>query len=298
MKKALCIGNVSYDITMLVQEFPLENTKNRIDKKVECGGGPASNAAFVLGRYGIDTTFIGSVGNDTFGQRIINEFNSIGVHTEYMTIDPEIETTMSFIVVNELNGSRTTFAHRPKDLHAKLLKKIKTDLILVDGQELETSIKAIKENPKAITIIDAGRVKEEVITLAKMVQYLVCSKNFAEEYTGLKLDTTNPISMIDIYEKLEHDFKNTIVITLESKGSLYKKDGKIKIMPSIQVKQVDSTGAGDIYHGAFAYALLQGFDLEKTIKFSNIVGALSVTKVGSRYSVFPLKDVMTIYDQI
>lgn len=298
MKKAICIGNVSYDVTMLVPTYPEENTKNRIDKKVECGGGPAATAAYVLGTWGMETIFIGSVGYDTHGKKIIDEFKKVNVNTDYMTVDSDEETTLSFIVVNEQTGSRTTFAHRPRNLDCTLKKPLQADLILVDGQEKDVAVQVLKDNPKAISMIDAGRVNDNVIELAKMVQYLVCSKNFAEDYTGIKIDFNNHQTIIDVFAKLEQDFKNTVVITLESKGALYKKDNSIRLMPSIDVKQVDSTGAGDIFHGAFAYCLLQGYDIEKTIKISNITGALSVTKIGTRNSVFPIDEVMKLYETV
>lgn len=298
MKKAICIGNVSYDVTMLVPTYPEENTKNRIDKKVECGGGPAATAAYVLGTWGMETIFIGSVGYDTHGKKIIDEFKKVNVNTDYMTVDSDEETTLSFIVVNEQTGSRTTFAHRPRNLDCTLKKPLQADLILVDGQEKDVAIQVLKDNPNAISMIDAGRVNDNVIELAKMVQYLVCSKNFAEDYTGIKINFNNHQTIIDMFAKLEQDFKNTVVITLESKGALYKKDNSIRLMPSIDVKQVDSTGAGDIFHGAFAYCLLQGYDIEKTIKISNITGALSVTKIGTRNSVFPIDEVMKLYETV
>ena len=70
MTKVLCLGNCSYDITMPLEEFPLENIKYRVKEKVECGGGPASNAAYLLGKWGIDTYFAGIVGNDLYGNKI------------------------------------------------------------------------------------------------------------------------------------------------------------------------------------------------------------------------------------
>ena len=68
-------------------------------------------------------------------------------------------------------------------------------------------------------------------------------------------------------------------------------------MPSIKVKTVvDSTGAGDLFHGAFVYGIAMGFDLEKILKISNITGALSVTRMGGRNSVYDLDEVMKIYE--
>jgi sulfofructose kinase len=68
-------------------------------------------------------------------------------------------------------------------------------------------------------------------------------------------------------------------------------------MPSINVTPVDTTGAGDLFHGAFTYCLAANYDLEKTLRISNITGALSVTKMGGRNSVFPLEEVLKIYEK-
>jgi sugar/nucleoside kinase (ribokinase family) len=74
-------------------------------------------------------------------------------------------------------------------------------------------------------------------------------------------------------------------------------DNIIKLMPSIKVTPIDSTGAGDIFHGAFTYCIAKGYDIEKTLKISNITAGLSVTKIGGRNSVFPLEEVMKIYEE-
>jgi sulfofructose kinase len=298
MKKILCIGHASYDITFPFDRYPTENTKNRLTEKIECGGGPASNAAYLLGKWGMDISFIGVLGNDVYGKKIAEEFKGAKVKTNFVEFDNNHQTTLSFIIVNTENGSRTTFTHRSSEMKLKKKLKVKADIILVDGQELEASIDAIKNNPQAISIIDAGSLKEETLTLGKMVNYLVCSKNFAEDYTSIKMDYDNPKSIIDLYTKMEETFKNNIIITLEDKGSLYRTLDKIKIMPSIKVKAIDSTGAGDLYHGAFVYGISQGYDLEKIIRISNITGALSVTKMGGRHSVANIEEVMKIHDDL
>ena len=96
-----------------------------------------------------------------------------------------------------------------------------------------------------------------------------------------------------MYDSLEKDFpKQTIVITLESFGSFTKINGEYKLIPSIKVKALDSTGAGDIYHGALLYFLSQGYDLETAMEYANITSALSVTKIGGRYSIPRLEEVI------
>lgn len=296
--KILCLGHAAYDITIPLDEYPIENTKNRVATRVECGGGPASNAAYLLGKWGMDVYFAGVVGDDEYGHTIKQEFESVNVNTDYLEISNKFRTTSSFIIANKGNGTRTILTYRPENMKMSELKlNFEPDIILVDGQEYELSKQVIKEHPNAISIIDAGRPRPEIIELSKMVDHLVCSKEFAETVTEITIDYDNQQSIIDLYKKMEEIFKNNIVVTLEKKGCLYKYQDKIKIMPSIKVKAIDSTGAGDIFHGAFTYGIAKGTDYEKMLKISNIAGALSVTRIGGRNSVFSPSEMKEVYNE-
>jgi len=295
MKKILCIGNASYDISFLSEDYPTENKKYRIEEKVESGGGPASNAAYLLGKWNANVYFAGVVGNDTFGKRIEREFKSVNVNTDFLEFDENNNTTLASIIINKKSGTRTVLAYRDSDMKYEKNIDEQFDFILVDGQEYELSKKVIESNPNAISIIDAGRAVENVINLAKMVNYVVCSKDFAEGYTKMELNINDKSSIYKVYELMEKDFKN-VVITLEDKGTLYKKENKLYIMPSIEVKQLDSTGAGDYFHGSFVYGLLNDFSIDKNIRMSNITGALSVMKVGARQSCPTLEEVEEKYN--
>ena len=171
------------------------------------------------------------------------------------------------------------------------------DYILVDGQEYEMSMKALDTYKDAISIIDAGRPRKEIIDLAKKCTYLVCSKEFAETVTEEKIDFDKVETLESVYSKLEQEFKNNVVVTLESYGCMARINGKLRIIPSLKVKALDSTGAGDIFHGAFVYGLVKKFSLEKTLKFANYAGAISVTRVGGRYSMPTLEEMKEVYDR-
>lgn len=292
--KALCIGNVAYDFTMPMEKFPKENIKYRVENAVSCGGGPASNAAYLLSLWGVNTYFAGVIGNDDNGKKIKEEFKKVNVNTKFLEVDKDNDTAMSFVLINTKNGSRTVFTKRSNKMKLTKEINIKPNLILIDGQELEASKKVLIDNPNAISIIDAGRIKCEVIELAKMVDYVVCSKDFAEEFTKIKINLKDKEVLEKVFNKLENNFKN-VIITVEENGALYKKDNIVKLVPTIDVKEIDSTGAGDIFHGAFAYCLLKKYDIEKSIKIANIAGAISVTRLGGRYSMPSLKEVMSTY---
>ena len=297
--KVLCIGHISYDITFPMEGFIKENTKNRVNERVECGGGPASNAAYLLGKYGVETYIMGLLGNDFYANKIMEEFKVVNVNTDYIEQNSNYSTTVSTIIANKTNGSRTILTYK-NNLVKYPIKDIEfiPDIIHLDGQEIEISNYMLDKYPNAISVIDAGRNTDEIIELSKRVNYLVCSKEFAENITNKKFDKNDLSTYSDIYTEMEKIFKNTIVITLESDGSLARIDGKLKIIPSIKVKAIDSTGAGDLFHGAFVYCLTQKFNLEKSLIFSNIVGALSVTKIGGRFSVPNLDEVLTILNDV
>lgn len=291
--KAICIGHASYDITLPIESFPEENIKYRIENHVECGGGPASNAAYLLAKWGAPTSFVGAVGKDYYGDRIIEEFKQIGVDTTYLEQREDYRTSSSYIIANRSNGSRTIItskdAKKVNLVQSEIL--LEGDVILVDGEEMDASIKVINEKKEALSILDAGTLKESTLLLGRMVRVLACSKDFAESFTKTKIDHYEIDFLATIHKELEEYFGNTVIITLESMGAFVKSD-TYKIIPSIKVKAVDSTGAGDIFHGALAYFLGNHYQLEEAVRLANITGALSVLKVGGRYSIPTLEEVL------
>ncbi len=290
--KAICVGHASYDITLPVDSYPSENIKYRIEKSVECGGGPASNAAYLLAKWGASTSFVGAIGQDYYGSCIQKEFESIGVDTTYLEQRSDYHTSSSYIIANQSNGSRTIITakdpHKSNLVQSEIL--LEGDVLLLDGEEFDASLKVLNKNPNAISILDAGTLKESTMMLGKRVQVVACSKDFAESFTHQKIDHYDISFLAEIHGKLEDYFQNTVIITLESKGAFVKSD-TYKIIPSISVVALDSTGAGDIFHGALAYFLGQQYDLEEAIFLANVTGAISVTRVGGRFSIPTLEEV-------
>ena len=247
--KILCMGHISYDITFPVKEFPNENKKIRVDTRIECGGGPASNAAYLLGKWGSEVYIAGLVGNDPYGKKIVEEFKEANVNTDYLEVRNNYKTSNSIIINNVSNSSRTILSYRESDAHMKPLDlDFEPEIILIDGHEVAESNRLLDKYPNAISIIDAGRANEDVIKLAQKVNYVVCSREFAEEVSGVKIDYENEQTIIDLYHNLEAMFQGIIVVTLEEKGVLYKYEGNIGIMDAIKVSALDSTGAGDLFH--------------------------------------------------
>ncbi|MBR2833124.1 MAG: carbohydrate kinase family protein [Bacilli bacterium] len=296
--KILCIGHITYDITFPTYSFPKENTKTRFHEKEECVGGPTAIAAILLSKWNETVEMAGILGNDEYGKKIKKELTLNKVGTKYVILKEEYKTSHSLVLANRENGTRTILTYADNNNHlTPFIPEESPDIILIDGYEYEASKQILKKYPKAISVIDASYNKKETVELARMVNYLICSKDFAEKTTGIKLEFQNKENLLNAFLKMEKTFKNNVIITLEENGCIYR-DGEVKIMPSIKVKTVDSTGAGDIFHGAFVYGLAKAFALEKTLKYAVIAGALSVTRVGGYHSIPTLEEMNEVYEQV
>ena len=292
--KIICVGQSSYDVTLPIEGYPIENRKYRIKESYECGGGSANNMAYLLAKWNCDVTLVSSVGNDPYGEIIKKELQEIGVKIDYLKIKNN-PTTVSYIINNIVNGSRTIITKKDtfKEENDFYLQG---DMLLLDGNEYEKAVKLIKDNPESIKIIDAGRFKEETVSLSKLCDYIVCSNDFAREYTKINFQCSEIDKIKDAYEILARDFKGKVIITLEEYGSFTKIGEEYQLVPSIKVHSVDSTGAGDIYHGAFAYFIEKGYTLLEAMHYANIAGALSVAKIGSKASMPELHEVINYHE--
>ena len=292
--KAICVGHSTFDTTLPLEHYPVENTKYRVERKIECGGGPASNGAYLLAKWGIDTTIVSVIGDDYYGDKVVEDFKNIGANTKYLLQYPNHRTSSSYIIANLENGSRTIITSKREPIR-KLnceIEETDADLILIDGEHPETAMEVLEKNPNAISILDAGRLNEDTRALGKKVTYFICSHDFAEEFTGKKTDIRDFNTLIEIYEELKEYFHTNIIITLEANGSFTVINDEYRIIPSIKVQAKDSTGAGDIFHGAFTYFIGMKYSLEEAIRNASITGAISVTRIGSRNSIPYLSEVL------
>ena len=297
--KALCIGQSTYDFISLVDKMPTEGSENNINEVVECGSGSAANVAYLLGKYGIDS-YLGSVaGDDTFGNLIKKELETVGVHTEYMETAYEKRTAISFVLISKENKNRIqNNISKEKLVLKKSEYQIDPDVIYIDAYDYGASLATLNRFADKITVIGAKACSQDVVELCKYCKHIVATKEFAEWVTGTKIDFENPGSLVTVYSALLHKFvKKEIVITLGSRGALYIANNQIKVMPGLNEGIEDTTGCGDFFRGAYVYALLQGYDTEKAVTFANIAGGLSATKIGTREAVPALSDIMVHFNQ-
>lgn len=297
--KVMCIGHAAYDITIPMNGFLIENTKNRFLDTIESGGGPACTAAYLLGKWGVSVSFVGTVGNDIYGEKILNELKSVNVDISSVQILDSEDTSSCFVLINKDASTRTIVSFRNPDICSRNVDiECNANIVLFDGQEFELTKKVLENNPQLISVMDAGRYTPSNMELAKKATYVICSKNFAEECAKENFDFNAPDSLNRIYMALKKEIPGTVMITLEDKGCMYEDNQKLIIVPSIKVDSVDTTGAGDIFHGAFVYTLIMNMNIKDALLFSNITAALSTKYIGTRNSIVSKDKVMEIMNEI
>lgn len=292
MKKILCVGHSAYDITYLLPNFPIENRKYKAQDRIMVSGGPAGNASYLLGKYGEEVSYITTLGNDVYGKEILNDLKEVGVDVKNIIVKDEFTTPCSIIIANGSNGSRTIINYREdkKVGDIKFIYKKSPKIILFDGHEIELALEAIKKFPNAIKVFDAGTYKEETRILGAVVDYLVCSEDFARDYC--KMEKIEEKDFLYVLRKLKELNKNTIIVTLGERGAIMEENGEVKKFKAFKANAIDTTGAGDIFHGAFVYGLSNNFSIEKNIEFASACASLSVEKLGGRNSIPEIKEVL------
>ena len=223
--KIACIGNAVYDCLAYRNGFIKEDLRNDFSESLFSAGGPALNAASVIAKYGGDVDFYGRIGNDINGKNIIKILKDSNINIDNLKITDNIKTPFSFIIINSLNNTRTICtikSNQDNNPFINIKPNNNYDFILTDGKYPNDTINLIKHNPNAITIIDAGRVRPGVINLCKIVDYIICSEDFANELTNLTInDDINNNSII--FYQLKNMFKNAkgIVITVGKNGYIW-----------------------------------------------------------------------------
>ena len=300
MSGILVVGLSTYDITVPMDGPLIENRKYTLSVKQTGGGGPAYNAAYLCAKWGMETWLCSRMGHDQYGDELCAILEDARVRTDDLIFPEGFHTSDSYIYTNEQIGNRTimNFREPPEKEHYRFPDR-EIGVILCDGHEPVLTLDAYEKYPGAIRVADAGTARESTILVSREADYLVASQVFAEGILGEKIELSDSRRLAEQFAEIEAVNGKTAVITLGDAGLLYREEelagrsqkGKIIHMPAYQVKAVDTTGAGDIFHGAFAYGIARGMPLREVISMSSMAAAISVESLGSQSSVPDLKTV-------
>lgn len=279
------IGQCAWDYLAVVDSFPMVDTKQEVLEWQEQGGGPAATALVTLARLGIPCEFFGITGDDPEGERIRESLLSEGIEFRNSIIRCNASSQTAFIAIERGSGTRTIFWRRPsgdpllpEELPADCLDGC--DFLLLDGLMSEVSLFAAhRARELGIPVmLDAGRVRPGMVELAGLCDYLVAAEQFALD---LGWDG-QPENFLSTARKLAAP---VVTITLGKQGSVTFREDEIIPVPAFSVESVDTTGAGDVFHGGYLFGILRGLALTDTIRFASAVAALKCTRIGGRAGI-------------
>jgi ribokinase len=286
------LGQCSWDTLFFVDSYPPVDSKQEISGVIEQGGGPVATALVALRRMGISTRFSGIAGDDVAGRKIEDSLNTEGVDTSGLISRKGCASQMAFIAVERGTARRTIFWQRPKggtispdELDHGFLKG--ASLLMLDGLMPEASIHlARRARDLGIPVLlDAGRLREGMLELAALSDHVVGSEGFGLE---LGMDPENPEEFRQQGIEL---FPRGLTVTLGENGCVHFGADCYHHLGAYEVDSVDTTGAGDVFHAGFAYGLLYGFDIMRTLRFASAAAALSTRALGGRAALAPVEEI-------
>lgn len=292
----LCVGHAAWDISAFVDEYPAENSKCETRTLLECGGGPAANAAYLLSSWGAACALATTVGRDAYADRVVEEFARAGTDVTLVHRSPVDPTPISMILVNQRTASRTIVNRKaevtvsPCRIPRRPAWPEPPKVLLFDGHEPEASRDAMAIYPEARTILDAGSARPGSVELARQVDYLVASERFARQLSGVSDLESRANRAAAVRALVEHNGR-AVVITLGERGLLYGTGDEFQHLPVYKVDSIDTTAAGDIFHGAFAYGVLKDLPIDATLRLASAAAALSTRVRGGRTSIPALAQV-------
>lgn len=289
----LAIGHACWDLVATVPAFPVEDEKQEITELEESGGGPAANAVCVAARWGLRAAFAGAIGDDHRGLAVVADLVAHGVDCRLAQRRAGHVTPTSLVLVNAENGSRTIINRKRPTAELQLdVAVLRAELgeprvLLFDGHERLASEAAQLAFPRAVSILDAGSLREGTLALADGVTHLAASGRFARQVTGI--DPRHSAAAADsallaLRQRFPRPWSVTITLGAAGAVSTYAQ-GPPQHFLAPAVAAIDTTAAGDIWHGALAYALAKELEFAAAVRLAIVAASQSVTRPGGRGSI-------------
>jgi len=286
----LCIGHASYDLVFAISHHPGPDEKTVADDLLGCGGGPAANAAVAVARLGASAGFCGYLGNDVYGDSHLRELLAAGVGTQWV-VRGDSPTPLSAVLVKP-NGQRALINYKggTEALPAERLSFTgrEAKVLLCDGHEPGLSLTALAAaDDQTSSVLDGGSLHAGTLALLDKVDYAVCSEKMAVQYAG-----DEQAALVKFAE-----LAPVAVITLGARGLIWRRGTETGALEAPPVLAVDSTGAGDAFHGAFAAGLAAGLEWQTLLRYASAAGALCCTRLGARPGLPTLEQQLALLAQ-
>jgi ribokinase len=301
MGSIVVIGSSNTDMVIKTDHLPLPGETVTGGEFHVYPGGKGANQAVAAARLGGQVSFIANIGDDPFGRQSVELIKTEGIDVSGLNIEPNMASGVALISVDKkgenciavASGSNATLFPQTLERSLPIIKN--ASIILM---QLETPLETIS--------YVADLCKKESITfilnpapacllpdaLFPNISIITPNEKEAEMLTGVRI--SDEVSAIEAAHILKGRGVGIVIITMGRQGALIVTDEYKKVVPSLAVEAVDSTGAGDVFNGAFAVAIAEGKDLAEAVKFACSAAAISVTRLGAQSSA-PNRIEMELY---
>ncbi len=283
----LVIGRSCLDIIAVVNQFPRENQKLPLEFRLTEGGGQGGTASCCISRLGGKVAYVAKLGDDDEGKLCLKRLADFGVATEFVEIVKGGKTPVAYVFITANSGARSIIYERntlPKIRINSTLEELvrQTGVVLLDPEVtyLGGQLKSVAGS-KVNVIYDSERWRVGIEDIMNTADYFIPSSEFMAA-AELQFDD---VSFNQKIIKLNNMVAGSLIVTHGENGAYYITDDTLYHVDVPDVNAVDTVGAGDNFHAAFALALTRGFDLHRTVKFSVAVASLSCREYGGRMGV-------------
>ena len=262
--------------------FPPQGSRTHATAYRSQGGGPAATAAVAAARLGAQVELWSVLGDDVNGQAALAELEAYGVECSGVRVPHDSETIVSGILVAP-DGERYIFPYFGRGLSdsaegLELSRVGSFDCLLTDTRYPVMNEAVLKEAKRCGVPVVADFGNSSNWHLAKYATYLIVSEECARERLGADPENASLADLRQAEGQL-------VGVTLGENGFVYEHDDQFRHIPALPVDVVDTTGAGDVFHGAYAYAVARGWDVGRCGLFASVTAALKCTALGGRTGI-------------
>jgi sulfofructose kinase len=278
------LGLNATDVAIELPSFPAFDSKVEFLSAGWQAGGQVATAVTVCQRLGLRTKYIGRLGSDPMGKFQLASLESEGIDLTDTAVVPDCQNQTAFILIDRKTGERTVLWHRdprlvirPEELRPEMITQAR--LLHVDGFNTAAGSQAGRWAREAGILVtaDVDNIYPSLEALLDVTDYLVSSAAFPARYTG-EPDLFRALKQI----KRRHPEMKLVGANVGIDGVVVLLNDRYLYQPAYAVRCRDTTGAGDVFHGAFAYGLLRDWPMERVLDFSNAMAALNCQALGAR----------------
>ena len=285
------VGLNATDTLILLPRFPSYGGKAPFEREVFSPGGQVASAMVTCAKLGLRAKYIGTLGDDQRGVLQLESLRASGVNLDDIEIRPNCPNQSAYILVDQTTGERTVLWNRDEclriDPESLTPEKIAgARLLHIDGHDTPAVSRAaeIARRHQIPVTVDVDTIYPGFDRVLPNVDYLVASSEFPSRWTG-ETDPFRALAMIQ-----DEYGMRVAAMTLGAAGSLARVDGRFVYSPGFVVNCVDTTGAGDVFHGAFCYSVIESMPVREALEFSNAMAALNCTALGARGHIASLEE--------